>query len=176
MKNKVKLPERDSDGQLPSYAWPGGYTLIYITKQGNTLCAACATMQEDDPDKTPYDDEVTGYDIYYEGPDVQCDECGKVLESSYGDPDSKVMVITADAANYHVECAKEIYGAAAIERVLRGDGAPSYYDHGASTAPDWPKDREGNFITASEENGYSESCSKCLCKIVGTGESDDSDD
>lgn len=78
-----QLPERDSDGELPSYAWPGGYTLIYYTQDSATLCGTCATSVLTDP----YAEPITGCAVYYEGPTLQCDECGKGIESSYGDPD-----------------------------------------------------------------------------------------
>ena len=76
--------ERTTDGRLPAWTWPGAYTLIYFTKCGSDLCADCATEALDDPDE--FDPVISG-DIYWEGPDITCDECSKVIESSYGDPD-----------------------------------------------------------------------------------------
>lgn len=73
---------RDESGQLPAFAWPGGYTMIYISKHGDTLCADCAN----EPDQT---DPATDGDVYWEGPSIQCDNCGEIIESSYGDPDSQ---------------------------------------------------------------------------------------
>jgi hypothetical protein len=76
--------ERNTDGKLPAFAWPGGYTLVYMTHDGCDLCADCATKELDDPDGV---DPVISGDIYWEGPDMTCDECSRVIESSYGDPD-----------------------------------------------------------------------------------------
>lgn len=85
--NNGKLPERDTDGKLPAYAWPGGYPIIYLDGQNSTLCADCATESADDPDAYDFERPVSG-DVYWEGPDMYCDECNKVLESAYGDPDA----------------------------------------------------------------------------------------
>jgi len=81
---EIKSFERTSDGKLPAYSWPGGYTLIYLTKGGSWLCADCATKELDTPDGV---DPVIAGDIFWEGPDMTCDECSRVIESSYGDPD-----------------------------------------------------------------------------------------
>ena len=71
------MPERDSNGKLPAYAWPGGYPIIYITKDGETLCAACASVADD----------VEGADVFYEGAPEECAECCTTIESAYGDPE-----------------------------------------------------------------------------------------
>ena len=66
---------------LPAYAWPGGYTIVYWTVDGDELCADCAwqACQDDEP--------MAGRDTYDEGPDLYCADCGHVLQSSYGEPD-----------------------------------------------------------------------------------------
>lgn len=71
-------------GQLPAFTELGAYPLIYFTSGGNTVCASCATATIDDGNDN---DAVTAVDAYYEGPDLQCDECGCVIQSAYGDPD-----------------------------------------------------------------------------------------
>ena len=73
---------REEDGTLPAYAWPGGYTLIYYTRDGETVCADCANREVDDSQA------VIGQDVYWEGPDMQCGDCNATLASSYGDPDT----------------------------------------------------------------------------------------
>lgn len=71
--------ERLTDGQLPSFSSVGAYTLLYLTLPDNdTLCAGCATEEIDTTDT-----EVI-CDIYWEGDPIECDECGKQIESSYG--------------------------------------------------------------------------------------------
>lgn len=73
------LPERDSDGKLPAYAWPGGYTIVYYSDDGSVFCADCASQDGAEP-------PITAWETYDEGPDIYCDGCGARLESSYGDP------------------------------------------------------------------------------------------
>jgi hypothetical protein len=84
----LKAPE------LPAWAWPGGYTIVYYTRDGSELCAECATgiMAEvqsastfvPPPDET---DKPIDCDTYDEGPVIFCAECNKEMASSYGDPD-----------------------------------------------------------------------------------------
>lgn len=79
---------RDSKGDLPAYAWPGGYPVTYITADGGELCAACAnggngSRADDDLDADCPDDDqwrVVGYDIL-EGPEaeVRCDHCFTII-------------------------------------------------------------------------------------------------
>ncbi len=85
---KVKDMTRDSDGKLPAFAWPGGYTIIYLDRDNSILCADCATKSLDDVDEIPQFKPVCS-DTYDEGPTLQCDQCNCDLESSYGDPDAE---------------------------------------------------------------------------------------
>lgn len=79
----MRLPERESDGTYPSYAFPGGYPLVYYTRDGMTICADCASKEVD------YSQEAIAYDVYWEGPAIVCDDCGVEIESAYGDPDEE---------------------------------------------------------------------------------------
>ncbi len=67
---------------LPRYTSLGSYTILYVTKRGETLCAKCAEAdtQEDDP--------VVGGQVFWEGPSEFCVNCNVEIESSYGDPDN----------------------------------------------------------------------------------------
>jgi hypothetical protein len=76
--------ERLSDGQLPAFTSFGCYTLIYLTRANDVLCADCATAALDDPDE---DDKPVICGTYDEGPPETCANCNKQIESSYGDPD-----------------------------------------------------------------------------------------
>jgi hypothetical protein len=62
------LPQRD-DGLLPSYAWPGGYPLFYLSQDGTVYCAECASQRDAEP-------PVVTYDINYEDPLLFCEGCG----------------------------------------------------------------------------------------------------
>jgi hypothetical protein len=71
---------------LPSFSSIGSYTLVYYTEGWDCLCAECATTElinwmHGHDSNPPYH-----YDTYDEGPPVHCEECGKEMESSYGDP------------------------------------------------------------------------------------------
>lgn len=70
---------RFSNGQLPSYAWPGGYPIIYFSADGSEWCPECANQEDADP-------EIVGYNTHLEGEPVICDGCGKEIESAYGIP------------------------------------------------------------------------------------------
>ncbi len=77
----IKKIERDSNGKLPAYAWPGGYPIIYLTRDGLTICPACANRDVDSQE------EVIAADVYYEGPTLTCEDCETAqIESAYGDP------------------------------------------------------------------------------------------
>lgn len=67
------------DGRLPRCT-DGGDTLVYYDKEGDTLCAACASNPSE---------PVVAYDISWEGPSDYCAECNSEIPSSYGDPDSE---------------------------------------------------------------------------------------
>ncbi len=71
---------RNEDGSLPSFAWPGGYPLYYLTRQGNVVCPDCAN----DPDVSE-DDAPEACDANWEDPDLYCDGCGERIESAYAD-------------------------------------------------------------------------------------------
>lgn len=74
---------RDDEGKLPAFAFPGGYPIVYFTRDGLMVCPDCANIEDTS-------DPVVSYDIYWEGPTVPCDDCGRdVIESAYGDPDEE---------------------------------------------------------------------------------------
>ena len=79
-KSNIQSLLDSNDGVLPSYAWPGGYQIIYLDKDNCALCPACANADLG---------SVKSWEIYYEGPTTPCDECNCMIESAYGDPDSE---------------------------------------------------------------------------------------
>jgi hypothetical protein len=84
-------PEKlvDENGNLPAYAWPGGYNIVYFDSNEDLLCADCANKSWKDPDELPDFKPVSG-SIYWEGPQLFCDQCGIEIESEYGDPEEEV--------------------------------------------------------------------------------------
>lgn len=64
---------------LATYAWPGGYPVVYYDAQDwDTLCAACAT-------EFRHGGGQLLSDIYWEGPSLECANCGEEIQSAYGD-------------------------------------------------------------------------------------------
>ena len=43
----IKHIKPDSDGSFPSYAWPGGYDIAYITDDGAVFCGACMNAERE---------------------------------------------------------------------------------------------------------------------------------
>ena len=98
MATLTTLRESTSDGTLPAYVWPGGYPMVYFTRDGLAVCPKCAN----EPDTS---DPVANGDVYWEGPALRCEDgsqCGSlsdggpspswsagVIESAYGDPDAE---------------------------------------------------------------------------------------
>ena len=72
----------EKTGELPVYAWPGGYPVFYVAGD-SVCCPACAN----DP-RTGVDafngDKITAGDANYEDPDLYC-ECGERIESAYAE-------------------------------------------------------------------------------------------
>jgi hypothetical protein len=90
---------RGEDGQLPAYAFPGGYPMVYVTRGGDIICPECAndtayTPAADQPDADiGNSDTIAVGDVYWEGPTIECDcPCEAqggphFIESVYGDPE-----------------------------------------------------------------------------------------
>ena len=86
--------QRDSNGKLPGYAWPGGYQIIYITADCEIVCPTCANGGNDAEFQNPeYNDDqwtlISGQ-CFFEGPPEPCCHCNKMIESAYGDPEEGV--------------------------------------------------------------------------------------
>lgn len=65
---------RETDGTLPAYVWPGGYPMYYLTRDGLVVCPKCAN-------ETDTSDPVADGDVYWEGPDMLCEDgsqCGSL--------------------------------------------------------------------------------------------------
>ncbi len=76
------LVSKAFDTAFIPYAWPGGYPIIFSTRdEGDVLCAKCAKglfiLEHKDINCA----------AYYEGPTLQCTACQTDIESAYGDPD-----------------------------------------------------------------------------------------
>jgi len=71
-----------TDGQLPAYAWPGGYPLFYLTESNAVLCPEHANAEGN------YSDElIVDGNINWEDPHLYCDH-GERIESAYAEDDN----------------------------------------------------------------------------------------
>ncbi len=73
-----------------AYAWPGGYTLFFVTHDCAALCFKCARAEfRNILDSIATDTRdgwrVVGCDVNYEDSDLMCDHCSESIESAYGD-------------------------------------------------------------------------------------------
>jgi len=84
--NTPAIP-RDDDGRLSAFAWPGGYSINYLTADGGILCATCARSADSRGLTTDAHDPqwfIVGPFIHWEGEPLYCDDCYAALESEYG--------------------------------------------------------------------------------------------
>lgn len=68
---------------FPLVAWPGCYPMFYIDAECGELCPDCANKLRD---------QVVDGDVFWEGPAMNCQECGRMIESAYGDPAAETEV------------------------------------------------------------------------------------
>lgn len=90
--NRTNRLHRDSSGQLPTYAWPGGYPIFYYTADEAVLCADCANGQNGSDASESSDDpqwQLTACDVNWEDDSLTCDHCNSAIESAYGEPEDK---------------------------------------------------------------------------------------
>jgi hypothetical protein len=77
------------NGNLPAYAWPGGYPIYYLAKDNGVLCPKCAneyTPERDNPDQLA----PVAYDINWEDSQLFCENCNTRIESAAYAEDSDV--------------------------------------------------------------------------------------
>jgi hypothetical protein len=90
---------RNEDGTLIAYAWPGGYPVFYIARQGFlndetgevevnpydqaefAVCPVCANKAQDEQIV------IMAQDVHYEGAPITCECCNAEIKSAYGDPE-----------------------------------------------------------------------------------------
>lgn len=78
---------------LQGYAWPGGYPVFLVMRDGDTLCPACVRSNlrlivQGTHDRRPRWSsgwEAEAADINWEDPNLTCNNCGKRIESAYTD-------------------------------------------------------------------------------------------
>src|SRR5437016_2178786 len=85
-------PERDENGNLPAFAWPGGYPIFYLCADGGILCPQCANKEsavKEADEHSDYHDfdqwRIVASDINWEVASLTCDSCSQRIESAYGE-------------------------------------------------------------------------------------------
>ena len=84
---EFKRVREHNDGKLPHWAWPGGYQIIYLTQDGETLCSECANGENGSEAHETQEDaqwKLIGQEVHWEGESLYCAHCNKELESEYG--------------------------------------------------------------------------------------------
>lgn len=78
MNNKEQQPV-----SLKAVTFPGLYPILYLGKHNEPLCNVCASAAFTDG-------ENIQSGIYWEGPILECEECGCHIESAYGELDEEI--------------------------------------------------------------------------------------
>lgn len=97
----------DKDGELPRFAWPGGYPLYYLAGDWAVVCAVCANTADfreldagvarsvytswpngemdrcDNGDSLQW--RIDAVEVNWEQDDLFCAHCGENIESAYGE-------------------------------------------------------------------------------------------
>jgi hypothetical protein len=82
----------NQSGGLDQFTFPGGYTLSYLTRGGDTLCPECAekwvktswNWNDDGSEAFIKNEEPIIAYIHWEGGPESCADCSKELPSEYG--------------------------------------------------------------------------------------------
>jgi hypothetical protein len=86
----IEALTQNADGTVPAFAWPGGYPIFYLTKDGETLCPACVNKEiriivDDTLENGHSGWEVEAGDVNWEDADMVCCNCNKRIESAYAE-------------------------------------------------------------------------------------------
>ena len=68
------------------YAWPGGYPMFALLNDGACLCKDCAKSERESIGTTTGSDgwTISTLAINWENSELNCDNCGNLIESAYG--------------------------------------------------------------------------------------------
>lgn len=80
----------EKTGQLPKFAWPGGYPIFYLAKDNGVLCPACANKFNPATDNDDQLEPVAA-DVNYEDAQLFCEHCNKRIESAYAEDDAPAL-------------------------------------------------------------------------------------
>ena len=82
-----------SDRISEKYAWPGGYPLFLVMKDGEPLCMDCAAKNEElilRATNDGYEEDwiAAGVDVNWEDTNLFCCNCNERIESAYGEEEA----------------------------------------------------------------------------------------
>jgi hypothetical protein len=111
MSNQARKRVRRSLGMevnrkpLDSFAWPGGYPLVYLFADGGALCPDCANANIEELDRAMTEPRrnshggwrVDGVEPNYEDTDLHCDHCHKRIPAAYEDEEHETDSTSAGA-------------------------------------------------------------------------------
>jgi len=75
---------RLENGQLPAFAWPGGYPVYYLAKDDGVLCPKCANAFNPATDNDEQLEPVAA-DVNWEDNSLYCEHCNARIESAYAE-------------------------------------------------------------------------------------------
>lgn len=89
MRNQPEIRAAKELARQP-YAWPGGYPKFAVMTDGACLCAACVKNNFALIARSTRDDSRDGWTfsaaaVNWEDTELTCDNCGKAIESAYGE-------------------------------------------------------------------------------------------
>ena len=108
-RNRGKLADRvlsywalDCNGRRretpDAYAWPGGYPLYYVDRDGAALCAVCAGHAAGDSD---FRRRPCAVDANWEDAEMFCADCSGRIESAYAEDDANPAAPIARGWRYY---------------------------------------------------------------------------
>src|SRR2546428_6652372 len=98
-------PERDENGNLPAFAWPGGYPIFYLCADGGILCPQCANKEsavKEADEHADYPDlgqwRIVARDVTLVDATLTYDNFGHRIKSPYPDQQAGPPVHPTSAA------------------------------------------------------------------------------
>ncbi len=93
------------NGNVQSYAWPGGYPIYFILQVGEAICPACVSRNRKLINEAFADHDqqwnVVSSCANYEDDSLYCCRCNEKIESAYGEPEDKYEVIVGNVGTVH---------------------------------------------------------------------------
>jgi hypothetical protein len=81
-------------GRALPYTWPGSYPKIFICNDGGVLCPDCLTKNRVQVFRSTHEGQrdgwaLEGVDVNWEDPALNCDHCGKRIESAWAEDETE---------------------------------------------------------------------------------------